>query len=324
MRPLLANGAHNGVAPVDGIVKAEADELEDEAPQRFMNVVSGLGTLPSGMGTDIFSHDTIRLSDDILTHLAEILPEDGMQRTLAALNLSSPAVHEATLPILYRKLQFKEEEFEYVAGYDVPKCLRYTRPKTDLSLETDDEAPNEDYMRTMEIVLDMITDATDPEERRPLMETVAKKKGLIVTCRPRVFEAFIRVLQSREPLLLAMQVDLKGQTTTAIGTNPSDLRKELARYASKAKQYLAGQLDMEKRVDAEPLEGNPLFEFHSQVLEGYAYSSEELLEDGDLGAVCSYPSADAPMVGMERLLESDLDEEDDSDEEDDKDYDDEY
>lgn len=51
-----------------------------------------------------------------------------MQRTLAALNLSSPAVHEATLPILYRKLQFKEkEEFEYVAGYDVPKCLRYTR-----------------------------------------------------------------------------------------------------------------------------------------------------------------------------------------------------
>lgn len=81
---------------------------------------------------------------------------------------------------------------------------------------------------------------------------------------------------------------------------------------------------MEKRVDAEPLEGNPLFEFHSQVLEGYAYSSEEELEDGDLGAVCSYPCADAPMIGMERLLESDLDEEDDSDEEDYKDYDDEY
>jgi hypothetical protein len=45
-----------------------------------------------------------------------------MQRTLGALNLASHAVHEATLPILYRKVRFKEkEEFEYVAVYDVPK-----------------------------------------------------------------------------------------------------------------------------------------------------------------------------------------------------------
>lgn len=59
-------------------------------------------------------------------------------------------------------------------------------------------------MRTMEIVLDMITDATDPEERRPLMETVAKKKGLIVTCRPRVFEAFIRVVSPLDSGLLLL------------------------------------------------------------------------------------------------------------------------
>jgi hypothetical protein len=75
------------------------------------------------------------------------------------------------------------------------------------------------------------------------------------------------------------------------------------RYATRAKQYpgltgaLAGQLDIEQRADAEPLEGNPLFGFHSQVLEGYAYSSEELLEDDQLGASAITP------VPMRRGLE---------------------
>lgn len=100
------------------------------------------------------------------------------------------------------------------------------------------------------------------------------------------------------------------------------------RYVRKGKEnpslsgVLAGQLDIGQREDAEPLEGNPLFGFHSRVLEGYANSSNELLEDGDLGAVRNYPCADAPRMEMDRLLESDLDE--DYNEEDDEDYVDDY
>lgn len=257
--------------------------------------------------------------------------------------------------------------------------IQWRRPKTDLSLEIDDEVPNVDTVRSMEIVLEMLNYATVPEERRPLMGTAAKKKGLILTCRPQVFEAFIRVvsrllgliallliscqtlqLQSREPLLLTKQVDLKGQTITAI-----DMERYLdqlaaiyekswvhndalydtssapfvwihagiplpMRYARQAEQNpgmtgaLARQLDIGQRADAEPLEGNPLFGFHSRVLKGYANNAEELLEAGDLGAVRNYPCADAPKMGMERMLESDLDVEDDYDEEDDEDYDDDY
>jgi hypothetical protein len=101
-------------------------------------------------------------------------------------------------------------------------------------------------------------------------------------------------------------------------------------YARQAKQNpgltgaLAGQLDIGQRADAEPLEGNPLYGFNSRVLEGYANNADELLEDGDLGAVRNYPCADAPKMGMAQLLESDLDVEDDYDEEDDEDYDDDY
>jgi hypothetical protein len=103
---------------------------EEAAPiaQPALNAVRTIGSVFLHEYLRLLSQHASRLSDDIFTHLAEILLDDGMQRTLGALNLASQAVHAATLPLLYRKVQFEEhEEFDYIGGYGVPRGWRYIR-----------------------------------------------------------------------------------------------------------------------------------------------------------------------------------------------------
>lgn len=60
--------------------------------------------------------------------IGEMLAEDGMQQTLATLNVVSRVTHEGTLPSLYRKLELKERnDFAYITGYDVPTGWKRTR-----------------------------------------------------------------------------------------------------------------------------------------------------------------------------------------------------
>lgn len=73
-------------------------------------------------------------------------------------------------------------------------ALHWKKPQADLCLEIDSEIPDQDIVASMEIVLDLIKNATDPEERRPLLGKSATKKRLVLGCHPPVFEAFIRVV----------------------------------------------------------------------------------------------------------------------------------
>lgn len=51
-----------------------------------------------------------------------------MQRTLAALNVTSGTTHEVTLAPLYRKLQLREkDDFSYITGYNIPQGWKYVQ-----------------------------------------------------------------------------------------------------------------------------------------------------------------------------------------------------
>lgn len=165
--------------------------------------------------------------------------------------------------------------------------------------------------------------------------------------------------ESCQPLLLVMRVELFGEGTTISDmqryldslavlysrnwVHNADLYESTTvpfvwihasiplseRYADEAKRYhdlrgaLAGQLDVSQRPGADPAPtGDQSLGFHSQVMEGFAFGPEDMLEDGEMVFARNYPCVDAETIEMEWRLASD--EDDDYDEEDDEDYEDPY
>ncbi|KAJ9094742.1 hypothetical protein QFC21_005900 [Naganishia friedmannii] len=441
--------------------------------------------------------DGIRLPYDVISLVADVLAEeDGLLETLAALNVTSRAVHLATLPILYRRLEIREDDnFRYVVGFELPKgwaytkylivwdaplaalkmldrcvrihnrqplgridittifprlvCMcvsgiqhktipreitnrlevfrpmsldvihhlydaegdiqdtndpcyhkyqcvytflpdldeilirkgarllasnvkecshaidswtrgRYGEPPGALRIRIEDERLDPGMETTMRIVLDLLTYSTRPARRPRLLEK-SRKRGLVLTCYPPIFEAFNRSYGDNEPMLFVLHVILLGEEGSI---SSSDIFRYLSALAAIYARHwthvdpeewswpfvwvhadielperytavegaqrgaLAGHLEVGQMSERHlaPVDGRNMTNgFHSHVLEGWTYGPGELLEDGDfVGPIGNYACVEASSVAVSDLVEFQEHDDDTDDDfaEDDEKYDD--